>query len=531
MPKKKYVYDKVKADRAVDFINGLCHVHGEFAGKPFNIMSWQEKIIRDIFGTVKVSDGYRRYNTAFIFTPKKNAKSELASAVALYLLCADGEYSAEIYGAAANKDQASIIFKTAAQMVRMTPSLSKRVKILEANKRLVYAAANSFYQVLSADVPGKHGLNATGVIVDELLAQPNRDLYDVLTKGAGDARRQTLNFILSTAGTDKRSICYEVYQKAKEVLEGKRIDETFYPVLFGAEEGDNWEDEKIWKKANPALGTTFTIDKLRAAYQSAKGNLVEEKHFRQFRLNIWSEDVGKWMPMSHWSECVLEYNEHELYGKKCWGGLDLSMSQDLTAFVLVFPPDDYCNKYRVLPYFWVPKDGLHKRETLDRAPFEKWVLEQQVFACEGPVVDYDDMERHIIDCSKKFNLQAIATDRWNCGQVADNLEAEGLTIIAFGQGYKEMSNPTKEFMRFVLCGDIAHNNHDCLNWNMQNLIVTMDAAGNIKPDKQRSTERIDGAVALIMALDIAIKKAGEKREQGGLVVLDLRPGGGWTRHN
>ncbi len=315
-------YDKEKADSAVNFINSLCHVHGEWAGKPFNIMKWQEKIIRDIFGTVK-ANGYRQYNTAFIFTPKKNAKSELAAAVALYLLCADGEYSAEVFGCAADKNQASIIFKTAAQMVRLKPALAKRIKVNEATKRLVYPMMNSYYTVVSSDVPSKYGINASGVIFDELLAQPNRELYDTMTKGSGDARRQPLNFILTTAGTDKRSICYEVYQKAKDILGGKRIDTTFYPVIYGAAHDDDWEDEAVWKKANPSLGITITMEKLRQAYESAKGNPVEEKLFRQMRLNIWSEETARWLPIEVWNNLEENYDEYDLRGRVCYGGLDV----------------------------------------------------------------------------------------------------------------------------------------------------------------------------------------------------------------
>jgi phage terminase large subunit-like protein len=512
-------YDKEKADNAVNFINGLCHVHGEWAGKPFNLMKWQEKIVRDIFGTVK-ADGNRQYNTAFIFTPKKNAKSELAAAVALYLLCADGEYGAEIYGCAADKNQAGIIFKTASQMVRLKPALAKRIKVNDATKRLVYPMMNSFYQVMSADVPSKHGINAHGVIFDELLAQPNRELYDVMTKGAGDARRQPLTFVLSTAGTDKRSICYEVYQKARDVLAGRRIDPTFYPVIYGAEPTDDWESEETWKRANPSLGVSITADKLRQAYESAKGNPVEEKLFRQLRLNIWSEDTARWLPIETWHELAEGYDEYDLRGKACYGGLDLSNTTDITAFVLIFPPDEQRdvvsntaspqdNRYRILPYFWIPEANMEKRIKRDHVRYDAWQTNGYIMTTEGSVVHYEAVENFIKDLGERFEIRQIAMDRWNGTATAQRLERAGFTMIEFGQGFRSMTYPTKELMRLILDKKISHNGNDALDWMLENMVVKTDEAGNVKPDKVKSAEKIDGAVALIMALDIALKGGGE----------------------
>ena len=242
---KDSVYDKNAADYAVNFIECLCHTKGTWAGKRFELLDWQEQIIRDLFGTLK-PNGYRQFNTAYIEIPKKMGKSELAAAVALLLTCGDGEERAEVYGCAADRQQASIVFEVAADMVRMCPALSKRVKILSATKRIVYIPTNSFYQVLSAEAYSKHGFNIHGVVFDELHTQPNRKLFDVMTKGSGDARMQPLYFLITTAGTDTRSICYETHQKAKDIIEGRKIDPTFYPVIYGADEDDDWTDPKVW---------------------------------------------------------------------------------------------------------------------------------------------------------------------------------------------------------------------------------------------------------------------------------------------
>lgn len=210
------------------FIESLCHTKGTWARKPFELIDWQEQIIRDIFGVIK-PNGYRQFNTAYIEIPKKQGKSELAAAVALLLTCGDGEERAEVYGCAADRQQASIVFNVAADMVRMCPALSKRVKILDSQKRLIYQPTGSIYQVLSADVGNKHGFNTHGVVFDELHTQPNRKLFDVMTKGSGDARMQPLYFLITTAGNDTKSICYEIHQKAQDIIAGRKVDHTFYP--------------------------------------------------------------------------------------------------------------------------------------------------------------------------------------------------------------------------------------------------------------------------------------------------------------
>ena len=241
-------YDKDAADYAVMFIESLCHTKGTWAGKPFELIDWQEQIIRDLFGVLK-PNGYRQFNTAYIEIPKKQGKSELAAAVALLLLCGDGEERAEVYGCAADRNQAKIVFDVAVDMVRFCPALSKRVKILESQKKITYLPTNSSYQVLSADVANKHGFNTHGVIFDELHTQPNRKLFDVMLQGSGDARMQPLYFLITTAGNDTNSICYEVHQKAIDIAEGRKVDPTFYSVIYGAAEDEDWTDPKVWKKA------------------------------------------------------------------------------------------------------------------------------------------------------------------------------------------------------------------------------------------------------------------------------------------
>ena len=503
MAKGSY-YDKDAADYAVNFIECLSHTKGKWSGKPFELIDWQEQIIRDIFGTLK-PNGYRQFNTAYIEIPKKMGKSELAAAVALLLCCGDGEERAEVYGCAADRQQASIVFEVAADMVRMSPALSKRVKILSATKRIVFQPTNSFYQVLSAEAYSKHGFNIHGVVFDELHTQPNRKLFDVMTKGSGDARTQPLYFLITTAGSDTKSICYETHQKAKDILEGRKVDPTFYPVIYGADESDDWTDPKVWKKANPSLGITVGIDKVKAACESAKQNPAEENTFRQLRLNQWVKQAVRWLPMDKWDKCAFAVNEEDLLGRVCYGGLDLSSSIDITAFVLVFPPEDEDDKYVVLPYFWLPEETLNLRVNRDHVPYDVWEKQGYLKTTEGNVVHYGFIEKFIESLGEKYNIREIAFDRWGAVQMVQNLEGMGFTVVPFGQGFKDMSPPTKELMKLTLEEKVAHGGHPVLRWMMDNIFIRTDPAGNIKPDKEKSTEKIDGAVATIMALDRAIR--------------------------
>ena len=508
---KDSYYDKEYADFAVAFIESLCHTKGTWAGKRFELMDWQEQIIRDLFGILK-PNGYRQFNTAYIEIPKKNGKSELAAAVALLLTCGDGEQRAEVYGAAADRQQASIVFDVAADMVRMCPALNKRVKILASQKRLIYEPTNSFYQVLSAEAYSKHGFNVHGVVFDELHSQPNRKLYDVLTKGSGDARMQPLFFLITTAGTDTHSICYEVHQKAQDIIDGRKIDSTFYPVIYGADDTEDWTSPKVWKKCNPSLGETIGMDKVKTACESAKQNPGEENSFRQLRLNQWVKQAVRWMPMDKWDKCAFAVNEEQLQGRVCYGGLDLSSTTDITAFVLVFPPLDEEDKYIILPYFWIPEDTLDLRVKRDHVPYDVWERQGYLQTTEGNVVHYGYIEKFIEELGKKFNIREIAFDRWGAVQMVQNLEGMGFTVVPFGQGFKDMSPPTKELMKLTLEQKIAHGGHPVLRWNMDNIFIRTDPAGNIKADKEKSTEKIDGAVATIMALDRAIRCGNDTSE-------------------
>jgi phage terminase large subunit-like protein len=507
---------------AVSFINCLKHTKGEWFGQSFDLIDWQEQIIRDVFGTLK-PNGYRQFNSAYIEIPKKQGKSELAAAVALLLTCGDFEHGGEVYGCASDRQQASIVFDVAVDMVDQCPALKQRIKPLLSQKRLIYKPLGSFYQVLSAEAYTKHGLNVHGVVFDELHAQPNRNLYDVMLHGSGDARRQPLYFLITTAGTDRHSICWEVHQKAEDIIKGRKIDSTFYPVIYGAEEKDDWTNPKIWLKANPSIGITVDIEKIQAACDSARQNPAEENLFRQLRLNQWVKQSLRWMPMEKWDKCDFPVNQDELLGRVCYGGLDLSSTTDLTAFVLVFPPENEKDRFSILPFFWIPEENLELRVRRDHVPYDIWKKQGYIFTTEGNVVHYGFIENFIEELGLRYNIREIAFDRWGAVQMAQNLEGLGFTLVRFGQGFKDMSPPTKELMKLTLEQKIAHGGNPVLSWMMDNISVRTDPAGNIKPDKEKSTERIDGAVATIMALDRAIRcgdnTGGSVYDTRGIILL------------
>ncbi|AWX97632.1 MULTISPECIES: terminase large subunit [Streptococcus] len=497
-------YDKAKADRAVTFINNLSHTKGKWAGKRFDLLPWQEQIVRDLFGIVK-EDGNRQFLTAYIEIPKKNGKSELAAAIALYLLYADNEASAEVYGAACDRNQASIVFDVAKQMVQMSRPLEKRSKIMGATKRIVNYSNAGFYQVLSAETGTKHGLNVSGLVFDEIHAQPNRHLYDVLTKGSGDAREQPLFFIITTAGTDRNSICYELHTKALDILNGRKKDTSFYPVVYGLSDEDDWNDEANWLKANPSLGHTIGIDRVREAYQQALDNPAEENVFKQLRLNMWTSSSVAWIPEHVYAKGNDPIQYDSLKGRSCYAGLDLSSTSDITALVLVFPPRFEEENYIVLPFFWLPEDTLELRCRRDHVLYDVWERQGYIKTTEGNVVHYGFIEKFIEDLSEIYHIKEIAYDRWNATQMVQNLEGMGLTMVPFGQGYKDMSPPSKELYKLMMEGKIQHGGHPVLKWMGQNVVMRQDPAGNIKPDKEKSVEKIDGIVALIMGLDRCIR--------------------------
>ncbi len=487
-------------ERAVRFINNLTHTKGDWAGKPFNLRPWQEAVVRKLFGTIR-SDGLRQYRTCYVEIPRKNGKSEIAAAVALYLLFGDGEMGAEVYGAATDRDQASLVFNVADQMVTNDPVLAARLKPIRSQKRLVDYRTGSFYRAISAEAYSKHGFNASGVVYDELHAAPNRDLWDVLNTSMG-SRSQPLTLAITTAGYDRNSICWEIHSYAERVLAGEVDDPTFLPVIYAAGPDDDWLDEAVWRKCNPALEDFRSLDELRVAAKRAQEIPAQENVFRRLYLNQWTEQSTRWLPMDAWDACDGVVDPEALRGRICYGGLDLSTTTDLSALALVFPSAD--GTFDVLLWLWCPAEGIKRRGDRDRVPYEEWVRRGLMTATEGNVVDYQSIRQKIVELAAAYDIREIAYDRWNSHAVVTELTDDGATMVPFGQGFASMTAPSKELEKLVVGGMIRHGGNPALRWMASNVAARSDPAGNLKPDKEKSGERIDGIVALVMALGRAI---------------------------
>lgn len=447
--------------------------------------------------------------------------STLCAGLALYLLIGDSEAGAEVYSAACDHDQAGIIFNEAASMVEQSPALKDHVEIIRSQKRLVFHRTRSFYKALSADVPTKEGLNIHGLVFDELHAQPNRDLWDCLQYG-GASRRQPLQIAITTAGWDRHSICWEQHRYAEQVLSGVIDDPSFFAFIAGAAEGDEWTSPETWRKANPSLGSIVTEEEMAAACAEAQASPLKENSFKRYRLNLWTEQDVRWMPMAAWDACAGPIDRASLAGRECIAGLDLSTTIDISALVLIFRGE---NGYDILPYFWVPAENARERERKDKVPYLQWAKEGLIELTPGNVIDYGYIRRRVNELTDEFDVREIAADPYNARHLLTELGEDGLTVLEVRQGYLSMSPAMKELERVVLEGRFRHGGNPVMRWMASNVAAATDPAGNIKPDKGRSTEKIDGISALVTGLSRWIcrpQNAGRSvYEDRGIIALNI----------
>lgn len=498
-----------RADHAVRFINRLTHTKDKWAGQLFALRPWQERIIRQLFGTMRADDPTRlAYRTCYIEVPRKNGKSELAAALALYGLIGMKIHGAEVYSAAADREQAALVFNVAAQMVRNDPVLSKRLKIIDSQKRIVDHQTGSVYRAISAEAYSKHGFNASMVIYDELHAAPNRELWDVLTTSQG-ARHEPLTIAITTAGYDRHSICWEQHDYARKVVDGVVVDPSFMGVIFSAPDEADWTDEDVWRRANPALQDFRDIEEMRSLAVKAREIPALQNTFRRLYLNQWTEQAERWIDMAAWDACAGPQSWRDLResmrGRFCYGGLDLSSRTDVTALVLVCEGDH--GDTVLLPWFWVPAEGIAKRSRTDRVPYEQWVKEGLITATDGNVVDQGFIREDVNRLAQAYGLRELAFDPWNASKLALELQGDGVVVVETRQGFRSLSEPTKHLGALVVGRQLRHGGHPVLRWMASNMVVRQDPNGNLAPDKAKATERIDGMVAAIMGVGRAIVKA------------------------
>lgn len=490
-----YYYDKKAVFRAEGFIeNFITHVKGEFAGQKIILENWQkEDIIRPMFGIKRKADGLRRFRTVYVEIPRKNAKSTLGAAIALYLLLSDGEPGAEIYSAAGDRDQARIIFDIARGMVEQSPEVSKRCRTWQHS--ITKMGSLSTYKVISAEANTKHGFNAHGIIFDELHTQPDRELWDVLTTSVG-SRRQPVTLAITTAGFDKESICYEIHEYACKVRDGAIQDDSFLPVIYSVPMEADIYSLDTWKTANPGYGTIVKAEYLQEQVNKIKNQPSFESTFRRLHLNQWVGSAETWIPDDIWMKC----SAVPVFSGPCYAGLDLATVGDVAAYCLLFPDTN-----SVLPFFFVPEDKIVDRSRKEGIHYDSWVRHGHMIATPGNVIDYTYIMNTMKDTRDKYDIRGIGYDRYLMEQLANKFDQADVDLslwplIPIGQGYASMSEPTKELERIATGGKLRHGGHPVLRWMVSNVQIETDAAGNIKPTKRKSREKIDGVVALIMAL-------------------------------
>ncbi len=496
-------FDRAAAEHAIKFFGFLKHSKGEWAGKPFELSGWQQFVLWCVFGW-KQANGLRRFRIGYIEVPRKNGKTTLLAGIALYLMTADGEPGAEVYSAATKRDQAKLSWGEAVRMVKASPGLSRMIQHWRASDTLTIEATASKFQPLGADADTMDGLNVHGALIDELHAHKTRAVVDVLDTATG-ARRQPLILEITTAGTDRASVCYEHHEYTVQVLQGTIADDRWFGFISGIDEGDDWKAEGTWAKANPNYGVSVSPDDLRTKCERAARLPAAQNAFRRLHLDEWTQQTDRWIDLGLWDENN-DGPVPDLRGRVCYGGLDLSAVADLTAWVMVFPREDDPEALDILARFWCPEARLTDDQNRYKDQYAAWAQGGLLTTTPGNAVDYQQVKKAILEDASQFKLIDMNVDRLFQGyQLSQELADEGIQVFGMGQGFLSMAIPMKEFEGRLLKKKLHHGGNAVLRWQANNVAVKQDAAGNLKPDKAESQGRIDGIVALVMALDRAMR--------------------------
>lgn len=538
----EFWFDEAAADKAAGFFpTHLRFTKGEWADKPFKLERWEEyDVVRPLFGW-KRADGTRRYRRCFVWLPRKNGKTELAAGIALLVLIGDAEEGGEVYAIAANKDQANIVFDRATAMVAKSPIL---INYLTLFKTSVYCGElNAAFKPLSGKAEGKHGFNVSGLIGDEIHEWTDGNLYQFM-HDSEDARSQPLEFLISTAGKNG-TYGAQVWDECVKIRDGVIEDPSTLVVIYAADREDDWLDEATWRKANPSLGVAKKIETMRENARRARQLPRLENHFRNYHLNQWTDQAVRWLPMDAeddngrlygWDHCVGDIGwrelEEKLLGKRCFGAIDLSATTDLSALVWWFPVQDGLDVPAVLPRFFKPAAQIQAHVRRDKLPYDEWVDEGALMATPGNVVDYAFIQEQVYSDAARFQLAhagdhkrekgqgGLALDPWNAIETAVKLQQEGLPVVLFRYGAWSMNAPSKELERLVIDNALHHGAHPVLRQHVRAVAVETDAQGNIKPSKAASSERIDGVVAHVMAIGLALRSV--DADEGTVIPDDYR---------
>ena len=492
-------FDQASADHVCNFFEiFLRHSVGEWTGKPFELQAWQREWLSPVFGW-KLPTGYRRFRESYCEIAKKNGKSALASGLALYGLLE--EEGAQVRCGALNSEQAHVVFDECARMVRASPDLADLLDVWESKNSIVYPEANSKLKAMSADADSKDGGNLNLAILDEVHHYKNTKIYDMM-KYAGRARKQPLLLSITTAGYDKNSLCWSLHKRATDILEGKDDDIRFFPVIFAADKDkDDLDDPATWRKANPSLGVIFSEADFAADFAEAKKIPGRINNFLRLSLNIWTESMTRWLDVEQWDAAREDIDPEALEQKTCFAAIDCSTVKDLTSIALAFVVAD---TVRIVNHFFMPADTARERSERDGVPYLEWIEQGWMIETPGNATDFKAIREKLELLARDHEILMVGLDPWNAAQLGQDLDEAGFEVIEVRQGYKTLSPPSKELERRLLAGTVKHDGNPVMRWCVQNAATENDAAGNIKPSKAASTERIDGVVAAVMALGLAV---------------------------
>lgn len=510
LPVGRARFSEERVAHVLDFFSRfLRHAEGKHAGRPFEPAPWQAFVLSELFGWIRPDEEeptrwVRRYRIGYLEVPRKNGKTTFAAGVSLYMLAADDEPAAEVYCAATKREQARIVFTKSCHMVQQLPEEMRR-PFQEYAAHLTYG--RSVMRFVTSEARTLDGLNPHCAIIDELHAHADRDVWDRIVTGIG-SRTQPLVLGITTAGDDHDSIAGQLHAHARSVLSGATADPAFFTFVANLDDGDDWRDPDVWGKVNPNLGVSVDLESLRQDAARAEGSTRAEGSFRRFRLNEWIAPLdAQWLTYDLWNACAGPQSWQELResirGREVYGGLDLASTQDLTAFVLIAPPDVDHERWVVVPFFWIPAERIAQRVQVDRVPYDVWNDNGLLEATPGDAIDDRTIVNRVIDLTSETRCVSIGFDQWGAVRVASDLADAGLNLVRYAQGIRQLSPPTKRLEQLVCRREIEHGGHDVLSWNATNVVLRTDDAENCRPDKKKSREKIDGIVATILALDQA----------------------------
>lgn len=498
------------------------HTEGRWAGKPFHLRPWQAAIVRLLVGW-RNADGFRLFRRLMLWIGRKNGKTEFIAALSLLFFVFDGEMGGQAFAMASNEKQARIVFEKAKTMVALSPKFKGRVQAFK--KSLFVPELWARFEVLSGKAEGKHGLSASVIAGDEMHEWPTEDLYNALHQSIG-ARDQPIELLGSTAGYKGRGYGWQLWEECQAIASGAIEDATTLVVIFAADPDDDWTEETVWRKANPNLGISPKLDYLRAEFAKARNNPRRENAFRRYHLNQWVENAVRWFPLEVWDRCTAAPGSwktlaERLAGRPCFGGLDLSSTRDITALVWVFPPLEDGERWTILPRFFAPADTIEERSRQDRVPYDLWRAEGALIATEGNVVDQDAVKAQLLADSALFAVEGVGYDPWNATKLATELLDEGTPLVVVRQGIPTLGEPSKLLERLVFQGLVEHGGHPVLRWMAGNVAVKQDNNANFKPDKAKSSEKIDGISGAVNALAVHVHREEDETVTGADILEQI----------